>query len=277
MAVATARPAPGTLKAVATYNAAADHFDSPPLAFWDRHGRCAVELLGLEPGDRVLDVGCGTGASALPAARIVGNRGSVLGIDVAARLLALARHKAAREGLANVRFECIDMTTAAFPDESFDAVVCVFSIFFTEETHRLVRALWRAIRPGGRLLVTTWGPSAFEPCEPLFTEAISRMRPGRPNAPRPWERVCDPDSLERLFRQGGAGIPRIVSVPDRQRFAGPDDWWVIALGSGYRWEIEQLDPDDRVRLRGALRKRVSRRGITAIDTSAMHAIAVKDR
>jgi ubiquinone/menaquinone biosynthesis C-methylase UbiE len=86
-------------KAAATYDAAADHFDDEPLAFWNRIGRRAVERLALPPGANVLDVGCGTGTSALPAAQVVGPNGSVIGVDLAARLLDLARDLA--------RFSCI--------------------------------------------------------------------------------------------------------------------------------------------------------------------------
>lgn len=73
----------GRLKTEKTYNAAADNFDAEPLAFWDRYGRRTIERMGLEPGANVLDVCCGTGASALPAARTVGPKGSVIAVDLA--------------------------------------------------------------------------------------------------------------------------------------------------------------------------------------------------
>src|SRR3954465_10446671 len=63
---------PAKLKAATTYNAAADHFDDGALAFWDRYGRETIERLRLKPGSIVLDVGCGSGASAIPAAKAVG-------------------------------------------------------------------------------------------------------------------------------------------------------------------------------------------------------------
>jgi ubiquinone/menaquinone biosynthesis C-methylase UbiE len=84
---------PSKLKAEATYNAAADHFDDGPLAFWDRYGRRTVDRLCLAPGSSLLDVGCGSGASAIPAAINVGPEGRVIGIDLAERLLAIARLK----------------------------------------------------------------------------------------------------------------------------------------------------------------------------------------
>src|SRR5215469_16848126 len=63
---------PAKLKAATTYNAAADHFDDGPLAFWDRYGQRTIERLRLKSGSVVLDVGCGSGASAIPAGKVVG-------------------------------------------------------------------------------------------------------------------------------------------------------------------------------------------------------------
>jgi ubiquinone/menaquinone biosynthesis C-methylase UbiE len=82
-------------KAQTTYNAASDHFDDAPLAFWARYGRRTVEQLTLTPGANVLDAGCGTGASALPAAERVAPNGHVIGVDLAEKLLAIGRAKAA--------------------------------------------------------------------------------------------------------------------------------------------------------------------------------------
>src|SRR5690242_12936306 len=120
---------PAKLKAESTYNAAADHFDDGPLAFWDRYGQATVARLGLAPGSSVLDVGCGSGASAIPAARAVGPSGRVVGIDLAQRLLELARAKSAAQKLQNIEFQRADMTALSYADDSFDAVVCVFAIF----------------------------------------------------------------------------------------------------------------------------------------------------
>jgi ubiquinone/menaquinone biosynthesis C-methylase UbiE len=115
------------IKAATTYNSAADHFDDAPLAFWERTGKRTVDRLYLASGSNVLDVGCGTGASALPAAAIVGPTGHVTGVDLADRLLEQGRAKAAQRGLQNVTFQLGDMTALGYPDGHFDAVVSVFS------------------------------------------------------------------------------------------------------------------------------------------------------
>src|SRR6516165_8962784 len=81
-------------RAAFTYNAAADFYDASPLSFWDYFGRRTIQLASLASGSRVLDVCCGAGASALPAAEAVGPTGNAIGVDLATQLLELARAKA---------------------------------------------------------------------------------------------------------------------------------------------------------------------------------------
>src|SRR6516225_10845271 len=95
---------PAKLKAATAYNAASDHFDDEPLGFWKKYGERTIERLALRPGARVLDVGCGTGASALRAADRVGPSGRVIGVDLADRLLKIAGQKAASRNLDNAEF-----------------------------------------------------------------------------------------------------------------------------------------------------------------------------
>src|SRR6266540_700831 len=81
-------------RAAFAYNAAADFYDASPLSFWDYFGRRTIELASLPVGSRVLDICCGAGASALPAAEAVGQTGAVIGVDLAKALLGSARTKA---------------------------------------------------------------------------------------------------------------------------------------------------------------------------------------
>jgi ubiquinone/menaquinone biosynthesis C-methylase UbiE len=96
---------------------------------------------------RVLDVYCGSGASALPAAEMVGPRGFVLGVDLAANLLELARTKAAKRGLMNTQFRVGDLLDMHLSDTQFDAVICVFGIFLSPICRQLF------VRSGTRFVV----------------------------------------------------------------------------------------------------------------------------
>jgi ubiquinone/menaquinone biosynthesis C-methylase UbiE len=259
-----------------TYNAAADFYDHPANTFWERFGRNTVARLRLAPGARVLDVCCGSGASALPAAETVGPAGAVLGVDLAEHLLELARAKARSQGLANVTFRPGDMLDLGLPDAAFDAVVCVFGIFFVPDMPAAVRELWRRVRPGGQLAITTWGPRVFEPGNSLFWEAIRAVRPDLYKSFNPWDRISDPASVRALLAEGGVAASDIVAEPGSQTLQSPDDWWPIVMGSGYRGTFEQLTPEEQEHVREVNLAAIRREGISAVETNVVYAVARKE-
>lgn len=262
-------------KAAATYDAAADHFDDEPLAFWERIGRRTVERLGLPAGAKVLDVGCGTGASALPAAHAVGPSGSVVGVDLSARLLDRARAKARTQGLSNIDFRQADMTSLGYPDGGFDAVVSVFSVFFVPDMEGLVRELWRMVRPGGKLAVTTWGPRIFEPAYSRWQSAIKQERPDLYSAFNPWDRITDVELVRRLLRDGGATNIDVIGEDGSQALRTPEDWWTIALGSGLRWAIDQMGPKTAARMQADNVNWLRENKIGRLETNAIYAVGHK--
>lgn len=271
----TIDPVIAAKKAADIYDAAADLFDAPPLAFWERHGRRAVKLANLRNGEKVLDVGCGTGASAVPAAEEVGSKGSVLGVDVAANMLHVAADKAAASGLRNIEFRVADMRRLGEPDESFDAIISVFSIFFVPDMEKQVAELWRMLRPGGRLIATVWGPNSFHPAADVFAEELRRVRPDIPPVVMPWERLIKPAGFQQLFMEGGAAIPKVHSGADRQKLEQPEDWWTIVMGSGFRGDVDQLTDEEHSIVREQVLARIWSENITEIDTGALHAVARK--
>lgn len=262
-------------KAAATYDAASDHFDDEPLHFWERIGKRTVDRLALVPGEKVLDVGCGTGSSALPAAQAVGPNGFVVGVDLSARLLDRARIKAMTRGLSNVEFRLADMTSLGYPDGSFDVVVSVFSIFFVPDMEALVRELWRMVRRGGKLAVTTWGPRIFEPAYSRWLAAIKRERPDLYSAFNPWDRITDVESVRRLLRDGGVANIDVVAEDGSQVLRSAEDWWIIALGSGLRWVIEQVGPPTAARMKADNVSWLNENKIDRLETNAIYAIGHK--
>jgi ubiquinone/menaquinone biosynthesis C-methylase UbiE len=260
-------------KAAATYNAAADSFDQPALAFWDLIGGRTVERLGLQAGAHVLDVACGSGASAIRAAQKVGPTGKVLAIDLANRLLDLGRAKSLRLGLTNIEFRSGDMEQSGLPDETFDAVVCVFGIFFLPDMARAVRELWRIVRKGGYLAITTWGPRVLEPGSTAFWEAVGRERPDLVRVFNPWERIDSSETLEALLHASGIERMSITAEFNLHPVSAPYDWWTIVLGTGFRSTIEQLDPAARERVRAANLASIGE--MRSVEVNALYAIAQK--
>jgi ubiquinone/menaquinone biosynthesis C-methylase UbiE len=260
-------------KAAAAYNAAADYFDHPVSSFWHRFGRQTVERLGLQPGETVLDVCCGSGGSALPAAEAVGPEGRVVAVDLAERLVALGASKAHERGLVNIEFKTGDMLALDYPDASFDAVICVFGIFFVPDMVAATTELWRMVRPGGRLAITTWGPDLFEPANSVFWEAIQGERPDLMRRFNPWERISTPIGLCKMLSDAGIINTEIVAESGSHPINSADDWWLVAMGSGYRGTLAQLDPPALARVRKWNIEALGR--CKAIATNVVYAVARK--
>jgi ubiquinone/menaquinone biosynthesis C-methylase UbiE len=263
------------LRAACTYGAAADHYGLPSLGFWDRFGLATVSRLPLAAGEAVLDLCCGAGASAIPAARAVGPAGHVLGVDVAAPLLEMARAKAAREGLANIEFHQGDATRTGLAGGSFDAVVCVFGVFFVPDMAAFVAEMWRLVRPGGVLAITTWGQGLWEPASTCFWESVRAVEPSLFKAFNPWDEITTPQALADLFVRGGVADSAVVASPGHQHLDSPGQFWDIVLGTGYRATINALGHEQRSQVQRRLLSELRSRNLTTIRTDVVFGTATR--
>ena len=169
-----AQPAPAgasPIDALAAYTGRAVHTPgaaTPNRALWEKgdftrlaesmrdSGDALVDRIGIHAGMTVLDLGCGDGTTAIPAAE---RGGDVLGVDVATNLVAAGRRRAAERGLATIRFEHGDARDLSWiPDDSFDATVSVFGAMFAPEPAKVAAEMVRVTRPGGRIVMGNWIP-----------------------------------------------------------------------------------------------------------------------
>jgi SAM-dependent methyltransferase len=257
-------------RAEQTYDAASDTYDALANGFWNVHGTGTVERLGLSSTARVLDVPCGSGSSALAAARVAE---SVLAVDIATNLLGLARAKAEREGLTNVEFLRADMRGTGLADESFDAVVSVHGIFFVPDRVSLMRELWRLVAPGGVLAVTTWGPDMLEPGAGAFWDAVGTERPDLVRGFNPWDDFTSPRQLVDLYDAAGIAGAKAELEEYEQPLASPEEWWTVVLGTGFRGTVEQLEGEAAARVRAANVAAVA--DVRALNASVVYGAAVK--
>lgn len=114
----------------------------------------------LLPGERVLDLACGTGLVTLAAARAVGPSGQALGTDLSGEMVALAAQQARRQGVPNAGFTRMDAEQLAVADGSVDVVLCSLGLMYVPEPQRVLNEARRVLRPGGRLVVSVWGERA---------------------------------------------------------------------------------------------------------------------
>ena len=120
-------------------------------------GEDLVKRIGLQRGQKVLDLGCGDGTTALPAARLGAD---VLGIDIARNLVEAARKRAEEEGLSNIRFQEGDATDLrGIPDKSFDLTMSIFGAMFAPRPFDVAREMVRVTKPGGRVVMGNWIPN----------------------------------------------------------------------------------------------------------------------
>ena len=116
-----------------------------------------LELVAARPGERVLDVACGTGLVTFPLARAVEPGGQVLGTDLSAAMVDGARGRAAARGFANVAFERMGAEALALEGGSFDLAACSLGLMYVPDSAAAICELHRVLRPGGRVAVLVWG------------------------------------------------------------------------------------------------------------------------
>ena len=116
-----------------------------------------VSRLDIKPGERVLDVACGTGNLTIPAAQ---NGAKVIGVDIAPNLLEQGRARAKAEGLA-IQFDEGDVEELPYEDASFDTIVTMFGAMFAPRPDTTAAELARVCRPGGRIAMANWTPNGF--------------------------------------------------------------------------------------------------------------------
>src|SRR5687768_9154788 len=127
-----------------------------------------VAKLGITPGMDILDLGCGDGTTAIPAAKLGAN---VLGVDIAENLVAAGNARVKAEGLENCRFQQGDATDLhELPDGKFDLVVSIFGAMFAPKPFDVAKEMVRVTRPGGRIIMGNWIPG-----DPTLVAQILRI------------------------------------------------------------------------------------------------------
>lgn len=169
-------------------------------------GEAAIARLHPDPGEHVLDIGCGTGTTSLELARLVGGSGHVTGVDVSAPMLEEARRRADGAGLANLSFVVADAGTHQFEPRHYDAAFSRMGIMFFAEPVAGFTNLRRALRPGGRLGFVCWRAAAenswvTEPGQAV-AEVLGPPAPMDPDAPGPFS-LASADRISSVLTEAG--------------------------------------------------------------------------
>jgi ubiquinone/menaquinone biosynthesis C-methylase UbiE len=214
-----------------------DQFFVPAL--FARWGPVVADEAGVKPGDRVLDVACGTGALTLAVAERVGDSGSVLGLDANPEMLAVARRKP-------VRIEWVEGAAEALPlpEQSFDAVVSQFGFMFFQDGAGALREMMRVLRPGGKLAVAVCDAVENSSGYRAFAELLDRLF-GKPvgDAFRAPFVLGDPQRLLELSRQ--AGIPDAKATQHHGEVRFPSIAAMVSTERACVWTLGGVLDDDQ--------------------------------
>jgi ubiquinone/menaquinone biosynthesis C-methylase UbiE len=236
----------------AVFDRAAAEYDTA-IPFFARFGRRLVELADVRPGESVLDLASGRGASLIPAAQAVGADGKVVGVDLAPTMVDLLRRDVEALGLTQVSVRVGDAGGLDFAKGEFDVVLCGFTLMLLPEPERVARECARVLRTDGRIAASIpvgAGPDwAF--LGELFASFASRaVRPIPPLAP--------PVDLAELLHGAGFVDVRTVEEVEHFAFADADECWRWAWSQGMRVFLEALPDDALTELRNELGARLER-------------------
>lgn len=159
----------------------------------------------IRPGLQVLDLGSGTGYPALLAGEVVGSEGTVIGIDLAESMLAVATRKAKTLGLAQVSFRTGDVTMLPFESGSMDSIVSRFCLMFLPEIPKAVAEIARVLKPGGYIAAAVWSSPEQNPFIRIPLDVIKTIMPlppPDPEAPGIF-RLARPGDLSGMFDRAG--------------------------------------------------------------------------
>lgn len=190
-----------------------------PALFQEWCNRVA-QAAHIQPGQRVLDVGCGTGILARTLAERVGPEGEVVGLDINEGMLAVARQKAPK-----IEWRSGPAEALPFEDNSFDAVVSQFSLMFFEDRSAALKEMVRVLRPDGRLVVAVWDSLENTPGYAAMTDLLQRLFGDEAaNALRAPFNLGDTSLLKSIFTEAGLPTAKITTIEGSARFASLEAW-----------------------------------------------------
>ena len=188
-------------------------------AFMRESGAALVASLGVTPGTRVLDLGCGDGTTAVPLAQLGAD---VTGIDIAGNLVAAGNRRAAELGLKNLTFQEGDACNlAGVADHTFDLTISVFGAMFAPKPFDVAKEMVRVTKPGGRIVMGNWIPNDTTSFVSQLLKIGSAFLPPPPEgfvSPMTWG--VDANIIQR-FGQAGVAAEQISTEKDVFRFVSP--------------------------------------------------------
>jgi ubiquinone/menaquinone biosynthesis C-methylase UbiE len=209
--------------------------------------RMLIDLVGVKPGDSVLDVATGPGTVARLAAAHVGTSGRVVGIDLSAPMLDVARSKPLEPGAAPIEFIEGSADDLQLPEDSFDVVFCQQGLQFFSDQIAALRDMRRVLKPGGRVGIAVWAKGYGRDIEQVLSECLTRLGARQPTYPTFGTRS---DDMTSALSRVGFGSIRCEERTLQVTFSGGMDALIESWGAGpMRAELTALSPSQAQQFR----------------------------
>jgi SAM-dependent methyltransferase len=214
-------------------------------------GQCAVDLVDAtetRPGDKVLDVGCGTGVVTRQAANCTGRPADITGADINEGMLDIARRFAARNGMQEIHWQCCDSASMPFEDSAFNVVVCQQGLQFMPDRSAAMAEMSRVLKTNGRLAVSVW--KSESPFGIALRGALDRRFGEGTTAP--WKAASslgDRNELRSLAEAAGFRNCHVLCDVKVARSSDPDAFvWGVIGASPLADAVVDLSDENRINL-----------------------------
>lgn len=225
----------------------ASNYDQIGPRIFTHFGRRLVRAAGISEGEKVLDVAAGRGAVLFPAAEAVGSHGFVTGIDLSAGMVEKTDAEIKSRKIRNAQVMQMDAENIDFPDDSFDGLLCGFSIFFFPHPEKALQEFHRVLKPGGRLGLTTfkefftgewaWFSDLLDEYSPVEEE--DQEEDDENDAEVPDFQTLQ--GLEKFLSKWGFTDIRLLSETKTFCYQDEDEWWRFLWSVWMRNYLEELE------------------------------------
>jgi len=207
---------------------AAGYSETTMLVF-EQYAWAAIEASKLQPGAAVLDVACGPGTLALLAAP---QAGRVEGIDFSQAMLDCFAERIEREGHRHISIRQGDAQSLPYADNSFDVAFSLFGLMFFPDRRKGFTEIYRTLKPGGTVAVTSWAPVDRSPAMQMMFGALRVLNPEIPEPQRSIDTLENPELFEQEMREAGFRQVRIESVTGQLPANSPAEFWDSMVRGG---------------------------------------------
>jgi ubiquinone/menaquinone biosynthesis C-methylase UbiE len=232
------------------FDRSAESYGTKHSNFFTYFAKNLVKLAALPKSASVLDVATGRGAILKHAAEAVGSQGKVIGIDISPNMITQTSKDL--KDYPNITLLCADAENLEFTENSFDYVFCGFGVFFFPNVSRALQEFFRVLKPGGKLLISTWGKDDY--CDEIFQDCYNHIEDDTKTLLHHFE---NPEFIFNILSK--SGFTEIETVPDELDYVYPtiDDWFSSLWSHARRAKLEKLTPTQLTKLKEQLNIKLS--------------------